>query len=434
MNLQKKLVSDFLSEIGMNYSDIDVEKNCREFVKEMETGLTAEGSSLRMIPTYIQVGKRLTADKKIIVADIGGTNFRRAVIKIGDEGTTKIENYSCTVTPGTESEVEAEIFFKEIALFLRPVIEESDTICICFSYAAQPQPSGDAKVLALSKQLYVKDLIGKMLGESLINAMRTLGMPTDKKIVVLNDSVASLLYGIQYAKVKNYDSYIGLILGTGMNSCYVEKNECITKISDADKAGQMVINAETGDYAKFPLGEIDKEFDRTLPDHGNFLFEKMVAGKSQGSIFLMTIKRAAVKGLFSDAFKEKIAAVDELPSYLIDRFLEYPDKESILSDCCAKGSSDSELLYYLMDMLLMRSALLLTINLAAIMRKRQIGQNPCKPVCICVDGSTFQKSKTIQAHLAYFVRKYINEEFGLYCDIISVENATLVGTAIAGLV
>jgi hexokinase len=74
-----------------------------------------------------------------------------------------------------------------------------------------------------------------------------------------------------------------------------------------------------------------------------------------------------------------------------------------------------------------------TVNLSAVMLKRSKGTNPCIPVCISAEGTTFYKSKLFRNKLEYNIRTYLNDKKGVYCEFVKADNATLIGTAIAGL-
>ena len=91
------------------------------------------------------------------------------------------------------------------------------------------------------------------------------------------------------------------------------------------------------------------------------------------------------------------------------------------------------MLYYLIDGVIERAAKFVAVNLAAIMQKTGKGKNPLKPVCITAEGTTFYKSKLFRDKLNYYVRTYLNDELNIYCEFVKAENATLIGTAIAGL-
>lgn len=154
---------------------------------------------------------------------------------------------------------------------------------------------------------------------------------------------------------------------------------------------------------------------------------------------LTIIKRAAEDGLFSCVFSETIRNIKNLASRDIDDFLYYPYKSgNILSDCCSgaktdDGQADRMTLYFLADAQMERAAKLTAINLAAVMLKTGKGKNPCKPVCISAEGTTFYKSKFLRSKLDYYVKTFMNEEKGIYCEFVQTKDATLIGTAIAAL-
>lgn len=264
-----------------------------------------------------------------------------------------------------------------------------------------------------------------------------MGLDGDKKIILLNDTVATLLGGKAQYPDRVFDSYIGFILGTGTNTCYIEDNINIKKAPGlSSKEGCSIINIESGGYSRVKKGLIDEEFDLGTIDPGEYALEKMVSGRYQSGLILAVIKRAAQDGLFSDFFTEKIKAVDEITAQEIDEFLNYPYGKGKLSSCCAVeggDTNDQAVLYYLIDGIIERAARLITIKFAAIIEKTGRGKNPCKPVCITAEGSTFYKSKLFRSRLDYYVKKFINEENGLYCEFVKTEDATLIGTAIAAL-
>jgi hexokinase len=233
---------------------------------------------------------------------------------------------------------------------------------------------------------------------------------------------------------RKYDSYIGFILGTGTNTCYLEENSKILKISSLDPKGSMLINIESGGYNKFDEGIIDKEFDKNFGDTGQYTYEKMISGKYQGGLILAVIRKAVQYSLFSKYFSEKISHVSEINANEIDDFLNFPYSASKLSDCCTtEAPGDRITLYYLIDAIQDRAAKLVTVNLAAIIKMIGKGSDPCVPVCIAAEGSAFEKSKMFRGKLNFYIKQYINDDLGLYCEIVERKNSTLIGTAIVGL-
>lgn len=434
MNNCQITVKNFLNKYSMDYERVDIEQGCQNFINEMINGLEGRKSTLMMIPTYISMGEDIPHDEPIIVMDAGGTNFRVAVAYFDRDKKPVIEDYKLYPMPGSQGEISKDEFFSTIASYMEPVVNRSDRVGFCFSYATETLPNKDGRAIAFSKEVRIRDMVGEVIGENLLKYLKARGCSADKKIVLINDTVATLLGGKASYPDRVFDSYIGFILGTGTNTCYMENISNIKKINNAGiNGGSMLINMESAGFGKISRGVIDIEFDNRTVDPGEAPFEKMISGRYQGELLLAVVKKAAQEGLFSKYFVDRIAAVNKLTTKEMNNYLYYPYQGSLLSECCLEGSDDHMILYYLIDSIVERAAKLVTINLASIMMKTGTGKNPCKPVCINADGSTFYKSKLFRSKLEYYVKKYINDEKGLYLEFVNAENATLVGTAIAGL-
>jgi len=439
MDNQNCMVKDFLKSYGMDYESIDMDRSCEIFVKEMEDGLYGIDSSLKMIPTYISVSENIPEGEPVIAIDAGGTNFRVAYVYFDSAKKSVIEDYRMYPMPGAKGEITKEEFYETIGQYIRPMLNKSSKIGFCFSFPTEILPNKDGKLLQLSKEVRIRGLIGDLIGENLSNAIKKMASGEGKSIVMLNDTVATIIGGKASYPEGLFDSYIGFILGTGTNSCYIEENRNIKKLEGViAKEGSMIINVESGGYRNIKRGTIDREFDSKTIDPGEYSFEKMVSGRYQGGLMLEVIKKAAQDGLFSLKFCQGISNIKELTSPDIDDFLCYPYSKSILSSLCSDKTIDDTLddhlvLYYLIDSMIERAAKLVTINLASIMIKTGKGKNPCKPVCIAAEGSTFYKLKSFRSKLDYYVKTYMNDEKGLYPEFIKLDDVTLIGTAIAGL-
>ncbi len=90
-------------------------------------------------------------------------------------------------------------------------------------------------------------------------------------------------------------------------------------------------------------------------------------------------------------------------------------------------------LYELVDAFFERAAVLSVVNLAAILKKTGTGKNPCRPVCISAEGSTFYKCKLLNEKINYYMIEFVRRRLGMYCEFVKAENSTLYGTALAGL-
>jgi hexokinase len=278
---------------------------------------------------------------------------------------------------------------------------------------------------------------GELIGEGLLEAIAKRGGQSSKKIVLLNDTVATLLGGKAARANRVYGSYIGFILGTGLNSCYIESNAAIKKLSGLDRSKNMVINIESGAYDKAPRGTIDLAFDACTTNPGDHVLEKMISGGYFGDLALAVLKKAAGEDLVSKPCGQKLAALFELGMKDVNGFVDDPWGGSALSLCCggrdAAGSADRTAVYYLIDALYERAAKLAAVNLSSVVMKSGAGQDPCRPVCVTAEGTMFHKSRLFRQKLDAHMKNYLEDTLGLYCEFIEVENSTLLGTAIAGL-
>lgn len=432
----KSDVRDFLKQKGVLAESIDLKSGVDAFLESMRAGLRGE-QGLPMIPTYVSVGKKIPTGQKVIVLDAGGTNFRVGTLFFDDDLNEHIEHFASYPMPGSHEELSKDAFFHKIVDYLEPVIEESDYIGFCFSYAAEIQPDRDGIVLNFSKEVRVPEVVGERIGANILRCLKERGLKHDHRIVIINDTVAALLGGRSMTERRGYDSNFGYILGTGTNTAYIEDVNEIEKIHKnmrpEERHGYMVVNTESGNYKPPILSEFDDEIDAGTADPGAYRFEKLLSGRYQGLQALYLLRDALEESsLFSSFFAQRFEEVSELTSKDLDEFLYTPYGTNVLSHCCA-NVIDRENLYYIIDNIYERAARLAAINLAAVMIQAKVGKSPVRPVAITADGTTFYKSKLFRPKLMYYVRSFMNEELHRYCEFIKVEHANLIGAAIAVL-
>lgn len=439
MDKIKSKVDAFMRKYGMHYEDIDMNNHCKTFLHEIEQGLNGTGSTLKMLCTYLSPKENIPVDEPVIVIDAGGTNFRVAVVTFDIKKRPIIEDFKCYSMPGTHGEISKDEFFATIVKYLEPVIGKSDKIGFCFSYPTQILPNKDGKLIRFNKEVQVREVNDEKIGENLLIALKNMGYDANKKIILLNDTVATLLGGKAAYPDRKFDSFIGFILGTGTNSCYIEKNYNIKKERILCKEdGSTIINIESGGYGKAQGGRLDKIFDNSTVDPRTQQFEKMISGAYQGRLIFETIKKARSEALFSKKFSDNINSIDTLLTTDINDFCLHPYSiENVLGKCISIDELDAEknrtVLFHIIDIIIERAAKLVAINIASVILKTGLGKNPYLPVCIAAEGTTFYKSMMFKSKLDYYVRTYLNDQLGIYCEFVKVENATLIGTAIAGL-
>jgi hexokinase len=428
-------VIDFLRKHGMDYEDIDIDTSCNIFLDQMQKGLAGEDSSLQMIPTYIETDNDVPTNEAVIAVDAGGTNFRVATVYFGADGKPVLENVRSFPMPGIKEEVSKEDFFKIMAGYLTGIVDSSSNIGLCFSYPAEILPNKDGRLVRFSKEIMAPEVEGEMIGENLAGAVKQLGCEGDKHIVLLNDTVTTLLAGKAAFRDRTLSTYIGFILGTGTNCCYIEQNRNITKKKDLDPAKTQIINVESGSFAKAPRGTLDLQFDESTLNTGMSTFEKMISGAYLGPLCLHCACAAGGDGLFSNAVAKNLSGIREIDTKDIDEFMYQPKGTgNLLASACGEGTEkDAVTLYYLIDRLIERAAKLTAINLSSVVLKSGQGKDPTCPVCIVAEGTTFYELKSLKTRVEYYLKEYLEEKKHRHYEIVNIENATLVGAAIAGL-
>jgi len=301
-------------------------------------------------------------------------------------------------------------------------------------------PAGDGEVLQFSKEIKAPEVIGSLVGQNLEAALMQRGWNKLKRIVLLNDTVAALLAGASTAVGgKKYDSYVGFILGTGMNAAYIEYQN-IPKIA-SNSAGTVALPAqivvcESGKSNKQPRSDFDEAFAKKTDQPQMFWFEKMCSGAYLGSVASVMIRAAAADNLFSAGVKKAFASIADLPLIDVNRFLQAPySDQTPLGQLLTGGTEeDREVLYRILDALIMRTARLAAGNIAAAVIKTGKGKNPALPVCILSEGTTFLKTYRLHDAVIAHLYRALTQKRGIYFDVVSLDNAITFGTAIAGTI
>ncbi len=207
---------------------------CTErFLREMEDALDGRPSSLAMIKSWLKKPKRLPSAASAGAIDAGGTNLRIASVVFPGNGPARIRGCETSPLPGTRGEVSADAFFGAIAEKAAKLGQ--DRIGFCFSFPADITEDRDGRVRLFSKEVKVSGAEGLLVGEELGRHLEKLGRP-GAEITVVNDTTALLM--------ANPGADIGMVLGTGYNLCYAEKDG-------------MIINTEAGRFTGCPAEPFD---------------------------------------------------------------------------------------------------------------------------------------------------------------------------------
>lgn len=442
-----KAVSAFLSRHGfVKHTDIDTMVEALLF--DMRQGLKGntanmekpatdgvyKGAGEAMIRTYLCPPtniKAVTAGRSAIVIDAGGTNFRSCLVTFDGKGTPSINDLQKTKMPGVEKELSKEEFFAAIADNIEHLKDKADTIGFCFSYPAKITRDGDGVLIGFTKEVKAPEVVGCRIGESLLQALKKRGWQKTRSVRILNDTVAALLAG---AAVPDdgckYSSYIGLILGTGLNAAYIQG-----AAEEYDIERQIIV-CETGGFADVCESDFDRDVDKNTTKPGVFLIEKQSSGGYLGHLCLSTIKSACKDGLFTPPFAEALSKIEEMTLIDADSFLHTPYGNGTLARLAASSATDEDYdaLYQLLDAIMERSARNAAAILSAQVIQSGAGTNATKPVCILCNGSTYHKTHSVARRVEGCLEEALTQRRGLWWKMVSLDDDITLGTAIGGLI
>ncbi len=420
----------FLAEHKIRSNDIDIQQIVDLLTSDMSQGLQGRGSTLRMIPTYIEAENQFLTGVPVVAVDAGGTNFRAALVKFNVQGKLEISNLMNAKMPGLEGEISKAEFFETIADYVRPIAELSDRIGFCFSYPTEILPDKDGKLLQFCKEVQAPEVVGELIGKNLLEYLGMAG----KQIVLLNDTVATLLAGKSASFGREYDSYIGYILGTGTNTCFIESNRNILKVKGLDPAKSQIINVESGNFGRVTQSDIDIAFDKTTVNPGEYKFEKMFAGGYFGGLCLMALKTAAKEGFFTGASAAALITMSELSSEDVNKFISKPITGNSPLHNLQLDEADMDKCIEIIECLIDRSAKLVAANIAAVILKTSKGKSAERPILITIEGTTFYKLHNLRKYFEKYLKEYLKEEKQRFYEFTEVRQSSLVGAALAALI
>ncbi len=382
------------------------------FREKVEEGLSKKNAEIQCIPTFI-LPKAADVKGKALVLDLGGTNYRVAIVDFTQEKPVIYPNngwkkdMSVMKSPGYTREE----LFKELAdLIVEIKREEEMPIGYCFSYPAESVPGGDAKLLRWTKGVDIRKMVGQFVGKPLLDYLNEKNKIKFTGIKVLNDTIASLFAGLTD---KSYDAYIGLIVGTGTNMATFIPADKIKKLDPAYSVeGLIPVNLESGNFHPPFLTAVDDTVDAMSDSMGKQRFEKAVSGMYLGDI---------LKAAFPlDEFEEKFDARK------LTAIMNYPDIHKDIYVQVARW-------------IYSRSAQLVAASLAGLIALLKSYNKDIHRICLIAQGSLFwsesRKDKSynilVMEKLQELLRELQLEDVEVHINNMS--NANLIGTGIAAL-
>ncbi|MDR0599065.1 MAG: hexokinase [Treponema sp.] len=443
------LAADFARSYGFHYDICDPVTLVRDVLFEMERGLKGQSSPLLMIPSYLRPGSQVPLGKTVIALDAGGTNLRAARVRFREAGKPEAEGTRKAPMPGTKGRVGAAEFFDQIAALAGPLIQEAEKdiegIGFCFSYPMKMKEDGDGLPTGFSKEVDAPEVLGRSMGQGLREALARRGIKAPERIVLLNDTVATLLSGLEEippdgGRNKGPDRYgvgggavVGFILGTGFNTAYPEKD--IPKIGFHSEEAPQIVVCETGNSLPRYLGTLDKEFDAGTKHPGCYLLEKAAAGAYLGPLTFHILKQAIADGVLVFGRSAEFAAWPVLETRTLNEFSHAPlSREGPIGELFAGDELDAIRTFaYLTSIVTRRGALFSAAVIAAAVERMKAGHDPFVPVRIAVEGTTYMIYRGMREALESSLNVMLNRESPRSYVIAPVEQASLFGAAVAAL-
>ena len=410
---------EFLRLHNESAEQIDARSNIELFLAQMQRGLKGKGG-LPMIPTYlmdVDRSKIQTGAKRILI-DAGGTNFRSAIGYFDENGEVVLKDLKNTSMPALDRELSKDEFYAQIAANIERLLSKAQDVGFCFSYPVEMGRDVDGIVGKFSKGVKAPEVVGTRVGKETVAACKAID-GVDRKIVILNDTVATLLGGMANTD-EQFSAYLGYIYGTGTNVCYIEDTANIAKVTDLPR-GKMIINTECGGFNGFTQGDFDKAAIAKTEDPTRQLFEKMTSGKYLSEIMHEALLAAVKDEAFVGNVTIRPFALKDVSQFLSDgRFccdFESEQDRAFAKEVCVE--------------LIRRAAKMGAIVNSALTIASCTDKS--LPVAIVAEGTTFHKLVGYRD----FFQTYLNEilsERGISYKILVGQDLNLIGTLMATMV
>jgi hexokinase len=445
MSFDPNVLADFARYYGFHYDRVDPLGLVQDVLVDMERGLNGQSSSLAMIPAYISPVSHVPAGKTVIALDAGGTNLRAALVRFDENGKAIAEGTQKVPMPGTYGPISSDDFFDKIAEITVPLLEKEpnvEGIGFTFSYPMNITQDADGIPLEFSKEVEAPTVLGKALGHELRAALERRNVKAPERIVLLNDTVATLLSGVVEIPAnvgrEGADTYgvaggptIGFILGTGFNTAYPETK--IPKIRFQSETPQIVV-CESGNFAHRYMGYLDKEYEAITKNPGVYTLEKTSSGAYLGPLTFTVLKQAIKDGLLTFRKTDEFLNWPTMQTKDLNSFMRAPlAGEGLVSALFGPDELDALTTFAYITSIITQRAALFSAAVVAAMVERLAYCNPFAPVRIAVEGTTYMIYKGMRVALESYLHTMLAAKKPLPYLIAPVEQASLFGAAVAAL-
>ena len=450
MKLDKKL-----QEIKQKFTltNDNLEKMMKVMETEMVKGLQSKSnSSLGMLPTYVNALPSGNERGCYLALDLGGTNFRVLLVRIEDsEDPAKphIEMINeLFMVPEEVKTGKGEEFFDHIAKCMSSFCENnglSDTylpVGFTFSFPLEQHELNSAVLIHWNKGFEVSGVEGNDVVKMLHDAINRRGDLNCDVVAIVNDTVGTMMA----CAMEEPNCKFGLIVGTGLNACYMESMANIGTVNDDDKSGEMCINMELGglgDQGELEIfrNEYDQTVDSLTTNQNCQLFEKMVSGKYLGEIVRVVLCDLTENaGLFDGNGTEKLfsagsfltAYVSEIESTWMKNDGSYHTVKNVLNALdLTPTDAECEIVMEVCHLVSMRAAYLCAASVASVSKKikeNSLHKSEMK-ITVGVDGTMYKKHPKFSKHVTAKVNE-ICKDYDFSVDFVLSHDGSGKGAAV----
>lgn len=277
-----------------------IRKIAKDFQDEMAKGLVGKPSSLKMLPSYLN-NPSGQEQGTFLALDFGGTNLRILLVDLLGKGKFQIRDQLAFPLRErekgydyTSDRANAEELFDFIAVKIAKFVDTKQIYYLghTFSFPFRLAGKNRGVLINWTKEIKTTGVEGQEVTALLTEALVRQGLNNVLPQAILNDTVGTQLA----AAYQEPHCRIGSIIGTGHNSCYLEK--------------EIIINMESGNFNLVPQTKYDRMLDADSEQPGSQLLEKLVSGKYIGEIVRLIVLDLQEKGLFSSVARESLLIKD----------------------------------------------------------------------------------------------------------------------------
>jgi len=420
---------DLLSEIkaledAFTIDTAKIKAISKHFVAELEKGLTVEGGSIPMNPTWVMEYPDGYETGTYLALDMGGTNLRVCEITLTDNKSEFDIIQSKYRMPEELKSAEAEELWEYIADCLQQFIDthheeppaagEKIPLGFTFSYPATQNYIDEGILQRWTKGFDIDGVEGQNVVPMLEEALDRKGVPI-KVSALINDTTGTLIASA-YTDTK---MAIGCIFGTGCNAAYMENCGSIPKLAHMNLPADtpMAINCEWGafdnEHKVLPRTKYDIIIDKDSPRPGQQAFEKMIAGLYLGEIFrliMVDLHDNKDVHIFEGQNIDKLRKAYSLDASFLsaiedDPFENLQETADLFKDKLQLSPTrpELELIRRTAELIGTRAARLSACGVAAICTKK--GMKECH---VGADGSVFNKYPHFKARGAQALREILD--------------------------